>query len=62
MTGCELMQDRLKKLYPKVSEEYIKKAVDHINESELLIAHSHKLEEITDEELKMYYEQIIFGW
>ncbi len=55
------MQDRLKKLYPKVSEEYIKKAADHINESELLIAHSHKLEEITDEELKMYYEQIIFG-
>ena len=29
------MQDRLKKLYPKVSEEYIKKAVDHINESKL---------------------------
>lgn len=56
-----MYKERLRKLYPKVTEEYIKKAVDHINESELLIAHSHKLEEITDEELKMYYEQIIFG-
>ena len=56
-----MYKERLRKLYPKATEEYIQKAADHINESELLIAHSHKLEEITDEELKMYYEQIIFG-
>ena len=55
------MYKRLKELYPKVTEEYIKKAVDHINESELLQAHSDKLEKITDEELKEYYEKIIFG-
>ena len=52
------MHKRLKKLYPKASEEYIQKAVEHIKESEVLTGHSHKLEEITDEEIKMYYEQI----
>ncbi len=61
MIGCELMRGRLKKLYPQVTEEYIQKAVDYINESELLQAHSDKLEKITDEELKEYYEKIIFG-
>ena len=55
------MYKRLKKLYPKASEEYIQKAVEHIKESEVLTGHSHKLEEITDEEIKMYYEQIING-
>ena len=55
------MYKKLKKLYPKASEEYLKKAVKHIEESELLISHSHKLDDITDEELKMYYEQIIYG-
>lgn len=55
------MHKRLKKLYPNSSEEYIQKAVEHIKESEVLTGHSHKLEEITDEEIKMYYEQIING-
>ena len=61
MIGCELMRGRLKKLYQQVTEEYIQKEVDYINESELLQAHSDKLEKITDEELKEYYEKIIFG-
>ena len=55
------MHKRLKKLYPNSSEEYIQKAVEHIKESEVLMGHSHKLEEITDEEIKMYYEQIVHG-
>ena len=55
------MYKRLKKLYPKASKDYIEKAVKHIEESELLISHSHKFDDITDEELKMYYEQIIYG-
>lgn len=52
------MYKRLKKLYPRVSEEFIEKVIKHIEESEVLISHSHKLENITDEELTMYYEQI----
>ncbi len=55
-----LIYKRLKKLYPNTSEEYIEKAVKYIKESELLISHSNKLKEITDEELKMYYEEIIY--
>ena len=54
------MYKKLKRLYPKTSEEYILRAVKHIKESELLISHSNKLKEITDEELKMYYEEIIY--
>ena len=30
-------------------------------ENEVMLGHGHKLEEITDEEIKMYYEQIING-
>ena len=55
------MYKRLKKLYPKANEEYIQKVVEHIKESEVMLGHGHKLEEITDEEIKMYYEQIING-
>ena len=30
-------------------------------ENEVMLGHGHKLEEITDKEIKMYYEQIING-
>ena len=59
--GGKKMRKRLKELYPNSSEEYIQKAVEHIKESEVLMGHSHKLAEITDEEIKMYYEQIVHG-
>ena len=54
------MYERLRKLYPRVSEVYIMDAVNHIKNSEVLTGNPEKAELMTDEELKMYYEEIIY--
>ena len=54
------MYKRLKRLYPNTSEVYIWDAVNHIKNSEVLRGNPEKAELMTDEELKMYYEEIIY--
>ena len=54
------MRGRLRRLYPRVSEVYIMDAVNHIKNSEVLKGNPEKAELMTDEELKMYYEEIIY--
>ena len=54
------MYERLRRLYPNTSEVYILDAVNHIKNSEVLKGNAEKAELMTDEELKMYYEQIIY--
>ena len=54
------MYERLRRLYPNTSEVYILDAVNHIKNSEVLKGNAEKAELMTDEELKMYYEEIIY--
>ena len=54
------MRGRLRRLYPRVSEVYILDAVNHIKNSEVLKGNLKKAELMTDEELKIYYEEIIY--
>ncbi len=54
------MRGRLRRLYPRVSEVYIMDAVNHIKNREVLKGNPEKAELMTDEELKMYYEEIIY--
>ena len=54
------MRGRLRRLYPNTSEVYIMDAVNHIKNSEVLKGNPEKAELMTDEELKMYYEEIIY--
>ena len=54
------LRGRLRRLYPRVSEVYILDAVNHIKNSEVLKGNLKKAELMTDEELKMYYEEIIY--
>ena len=54
------MRGRLRRLYSRVSEVYILDAVNHIKNSEVLKGNLKKAELMTDEELKMYYEEIIY--
>ena len=54
------MYERLRRLYPNTSEVYILDAVNHIKNSEVLKGNLKKAELMTDEELKMYYEEIIY--
>ncbi len=54
------MRGRLRRLYPRVSEVYIIDAVNHIKNSEVLKGNPEKAELMSDEELKMYYEEIIY--
>ena len=54
------MYERLKRLYPNTSEVHIWDAVNHIKNSEVLKGNPKKAELMTDEELKMYYEEIIY--
>ena len=54
------LRGRLRRLYPRVSEVYILDAVNHIKNSEVLKGNPDKAELMTDEELKMYYEEIIY--
>ncbi|MCP1226319.1 hypothetical protein, partial [Sebaldella sp. S0638] len=50
----------LKRLYPNVRDKFIEKAVNHMKNSEVLKGNPEKAELMTDEELKMYYEEIIY--
>ena len=54
------MRGRLRRLYPRVSEVYILDAVNHIKNSEVLKGNLKKAELMTDEELTLYYEEIIY--
>ena len=54
------MYERLRRLYPNTSEVYILDAVNHIKNIEVLKGNAEKAEAMTDSELKMYYEQIIY--
>ena len=57
------MYKRLKKLYPNSNEGDIQKALQHIEDSEALISISYDLREheLTDEEIRMYYNQAVNG-
>ena len=54
------MYERLRRLYPNARDEFIENAVNHIKNSEVLKGNPEKAELMTDEELKMYYEEIIY--
>ena len=54
------MYERLRRLYPNARDEFIENAVNHIKNSEVLKGNPEKVEAMTDEELKIYYEQIIY--
>ena len=54
------MYERLRRLYPNTSEVYILDAVNRIKNSEVLKGNAEKAEAMTDEELKTYYEEIIY--
>ena len=54
------MYERLRRLYSNVRDGFIEKAVNHIKNSEVLTGNPEKAEAMTDEELKTYYEEIIY--
>ena len=54
------MYERLRRLYSNVRDGFIEKAVNHIKNREVLKGNPEKAELMTDEELKMYYEEIIY--